>query len=55
MNKKEKNTMKAPTQYNPLEYCDRRIICPIKDSGIVKDSPTVTTSGVVNSIAYAQQ
>lgn len=47
--------MPAPTQYRPLEYCELKIICPMRDSGIVSDNPTVTTNGVVRSMAYAQQ
>jgi hypothetical protein len=55
MNRKERRTIKAPTQYRALEYCELNMICPISDSGIVMDNPTVTTNGVVRSIAYAQQ
>lgn len=55
MKRKERTMTNAPTQYNPLEYCELIIICPTKDRGIVNDSPTVTTSGVVRSIAYAHE
>lgn len=55
MNKKEITTIKAPTQYKALEYWRLKTICPISDRGIVNDNPTVTTNGVVRSIAYAQQ
>lgn len=54
-NKKEINTTPAPTQYTQLEYCEYWIISPISDSGMFSDKPTVTTSGVVSSIAYAQR
>ena len=30
------------------------IIWPISDSGMVKDNPTVTSTGDIKSIAYAQ-
>jgi hypothetical protein len=53
MNKNDTNTTAAPIQYTMLEYCWYCIISPIRDSGIVSDRPTVTTSGVVRSIAYA--
>jgi len=45
--------MPAPTQYTQLEYCEYWIISPISESGIVSEMPTVTTSGVVRSMAYA--
>lgn len=51
----EKNTTAAPSQYARLEFWALSIIWPISDSGIVRLSPTVTTSGEVRSIAYAQQ
>jgi len=51
MKRKERKTIHAPTQYNALEYCELRIICPTRDRGMVKDNPTVTTKGVVKSIA----
>ncbi len=54
MKMNETNTMPAPIQYAALEYCEASIICPISDSGIVRPSPTVTTSGDVNSMANAQ-
>ena len=53
--KNEHSTINDPTQYSILEYWLLSIICPINDNGIVIDSPTVTTKGVVRSIAYAQQ
>jgi hypothetical protein len=37
-----------------LEYWWYWIISPIRERGMERDSPTVTTSGVVRSIAYAQ-
>lgn len=49
--KNDKNTIAAPTQYIGLEYWDCRTICPIRESGMVILSPTVTISGVVRSIA----
>jgi hypothetical protein len=55
MNKKDRRTIQAPTQYKALEYWELKIICPIKESGIVMEIPTVTTNGVVRSMAYAQQ
>jgi hypothetical protein len=55
MNRKDKRTMNAPTQYRALEYCEFKIICAISDSGIVMVNPTETTRGVVRSMAYAQQ
>lgn len=48
------STTQAPTQYIQLEYCAYWIISPMSDSGIVSESPTVTISGVVKSMAYAQ-
>lgn len=53
MNKKESRTIPAPTQYKKLENCWYCIISPIRESGIVRDSPTVTISGVVSNMAYA--
>lgn len=53
MNKKEMRTTAAPTQYTQLEYCEYCIISPMSDKGIVRDRPTVTTRGVVSSMAYA--
>jgi len=55
MNRNDRRTMDAPTQYRALEYCELSIICPINDSGMVMVNPTETTKGVVRSIAYAQQ
>ena len=49
MNKKDERTIQAPTQYVALEYWALKTICPIKDSGMVMDIPTVTTNGVVTS------
>jgi hypothetical protein len=51
----EKKTIAAPTQYMALEYWACRKIWATRDRGIVRLMPTVTTSGVVRSIAYAQQ
>lgn len=45
----------APAQYNGVAYSPCRKIWPTRDSGIVRLRPTVTTSGEVKSIAYAQQ
>lgn len=53
MKRKDSKTMHAPTQYNALEYCWLSAICPIRDNGIVNDSPTETTNGVVKRMAYA--
>lgn len=53
MNKKESNTMPAPTQYQKLENCWYCIISPMRDRGIVRERPTVTMSGVVSNMAYA--
>jgi hypothetical protein len=47
--------MNAPSQYQALEYCELSKICPIRDRGMVIEIPTVTTNGVVRSMAYAQQ
>jgi len=41
----------APTQYTALEYWASMIIWPIRESGIVKLSPTVTMRGEVRSMA----
>lgn len=51
----DRNTIAAPTQYSGLAYCPCRIIWPTRESGMVRLRPTVTTSGVVRSMAYAQQ
>jgi hypothetical protein len=53
-NRKDTNTTAAPIQYIMLAYCWYWIISPMSDSGIVRDKPTVTTKGVVSSMAYAQ-
>ncbi len=53
MKRNEATTKAAPTQYIQLENCAYWIISPMSDRGIVSDSPTVTTSGVVSSVAYA--
>ena len=37
-----------------LEYCWYWNISPMSDSGMVRDRPTVTTNGVVRSMASAQ-
>ena len=47
--------MQAPIQYNTPEVCEYSIISPIRESGMVKLSPTVVTKGDVSSIEYAQQ
>lgn len=51
----EQTTSTAPIQYMALEYWPCRKIWATRDRGIVKLRPTVTTNGVVRSIAYAQQ
>lgn len=51
----ERTTTAAPAQYSKLADCELSIICPIRDIGIVNDRPTDTISGVVRSMAYAQQ
>ena len=51
MKMNDRSTIKAPSQYVKLEVCEFKIICPTRDSGIVKLNPTVTTSGDVNNIA----
>ena len=51
----EQKTTAAPIQYMALEYWPCRKIWAMRDRGIVKLRPTVTTRGVVRSIAYAQQ
>lgn len=55
MKRNDKNTIPAPIQYVTLDPWEFSMICPTKDKGIVKLSPTVTTSGVVSNIEYAQQ
>merc|ERR1711916_343489 len=45
----------APTQYNADAYCASNTICPTRLHGIVRLRPTVTISGEVSSMAYAQQ
>jgi hypothetical protein len=55
MKRNDINTMPAPTQYTQLEYCEYWIISPMSDRGMFRESPTVTTRGVVRSIAYAQR
>ena len=52
-NTNDTNTTAAPIQYTKLEYWPYWIISPMSDSGIVRDRPTVTTSGVVKSMANA--
>lgn len=47
--------MAAPIQYMKLEYCPCKKIWAMRESGIVRLRPTVTTKGVVRSIEYAQQ
>lgn len=47
----DKKTIAAPNQYTGDAYWDCRNICPTKDSGMVRLRPTVTTRGVVRSIA----
>lgn len=51
MNRKEMKTIPAPIQYMALEYCAYCTISPMRESGMVMDRPTVTTSGVVRSMA----
>ena len=51
--KNDRKTITAPSQYTGDAYWDCRNISPTKDSGIVRLRPTVTTRGVVRSIAYA--
>ena len=51
----EKKTTAAPIQYMALEYWCCKIIWATRDKGIVRLRPTVTTSGEVRNIAYAQQ
>lgn len=55
MKRKDRNTIPAPTQYVPAECCEFKKIWPTIDRGMVRLSPTVTTSGEVSSIEYAQQ
>jgi len=55
MNRKDSTMIAAPTQYNADAYCESNSICPTKLHGMVKLRPTVTISGEVSSIAYAQQ
>ena len=55
MKMNDNKTMQAPIQYETLEVCEYSIIWPIKDSGMVRLSPTVVTRGDVKSIEYAQQ
>lgn len=48
-------TTSAPIQYMKLEYWPYWSISPTNERGIVSDNPTVTTSGVVRSIASAHE
>ena len=47
--------MQAPSQYNKPLVCEYSIIWPIRETGIVRLSPTVVTNGDVRSIEYDQQ
>jgi hypothetical protein len=51
MNRKERRTIKAPTQYRALEYWELRTIWPIRERGMVIERPTVMTKGEVRSMA----
>jgi hypothetical protein len=52
-NRNDTKTTAAPSQYIRLEYLPYCTISPISERGIVRDRPTVTTSGVVRSSAMA--
>ena len=53
--KKVLNTKVAPIQYKMPGIFQSSTICTSKAIGIVKPKPTVTSNGVVNSIAYAHE
>jgi len=55
MKTNDSKTTQAPTQYRNPEVCEYSIISPIRESGMVRLSPTVVTKGDVSNIEYAQQ